>query len=92
MELSPGHPEGAETGPPPKKTKVSTGPEGWNPALRDQVSRVSGPRPRAKILESENANEPLSSVIVRNDSEQVRGGFEAFRRRLEVMAVRGEAK
>ncbi len=23
-----------------RKTKVSTGPEGWNPALRDRVSRV----------------------------------------------------
>ena len=45
------------------KTKVFPGPEGWNPALRGRISKVSEPRPRAKILESENANGPLSHEI-----------------------------
>ncbi len=39
---------------------VSPGPEGWNPALWGRISKVSGPRPRGKILEPENANGPLS--------------------------------
>ena len=43
-----------------KETKVSTGPEGWSPALRVRISKVSGARPQGKILESENANGPLS--------------------------------
>ena len=45
-----------------EKTKVSPGPGGWNPALRGRILRVSGPRPRAKILESENANGPLRAA------------------------------
>ena len=40
--------------------KVSPGPEGWNPAFRGGVSTVSGPRSKGQILESENANGPLS--------------------------------
>ena len=46
---------GTEVGDPPQgKTKVSPGQEGWNPALRGRILRVSGPRPKSKIPESEN--------------------------------------
>jgi hypothetical protein len=52
---------GAEVVDPSKsKTKVSPGQGGWNPALRGRILKVSGPRPRAQTLESENANGPLS--------------------------------
>ncbi len=56
-------PEAEVVDPAKGKTKVSPGPEGWNPALRGRILRVSGPRPKGKILESENANGPLSEHL-----------------------------
>jgi hypothetical protein len=50
---------GAEIVVPPKETKVCPGPGVWNPAPEGRILKVSGPRPRAKILESENGNGPL---------------------------------
>ncbi len=69
---------GTEVGDPSKvKTKVSPGPGGWNPALRGRILRVSGPRPRANILESEIANGPLS--IYKSEHEYVKNGYMATR-------------
>jgi hypothetical protein len=76
LELSPGHPEGAKTGPPPgprtpglqsstplKENEgfpgsgvLESGPPGLD-------FEGSGPRPRGKILESENANGPRSKRL-----------------------------
>ena len=67
MKLSPGHPQGAKTGPPPgpptrgqEKRGFPRVRGGWNPTLRGRLSKVSGPRSKGKIPESENANGPLS--------------------------------
>ncbi len=75
LELSPGRPNlrvrelvpqpalqpGAEVVDPSKeKTKVSPGPEVWNPALRGRISMGFRAKAEGKILESENANGPLS--------------------------------
>ena len=77
LELSPGHPKGAKTGPP----ALQPGAEVVDPSKGKRrfsrvrgarirpsgagFRRVSGPRPRAKILESENANGPLSVLKTR---------------------------
>ena len=46
-----------------RKTKVFLDSEAWNPALRCRVSKVSGPRSKAKTLESDNANGLLSKWV-----------------------------
>jgi hypothetical protein len=69
LELSLGHPNGAQTGPPTgppskgrhrrplqRKTKIFPGPWGQNPALRGRVLKVSGLKPKGK---SENLKMPM---------------------------------
>ncbi len=51
---------GAEVVDPSNGKRRFPRPEGWNPAVRYRILRVSGPKPKGKILESENANGPLS--------------------------------
>ena len=68
LELSPGHSEDSKTGPQPGAEVVapskgnSSFPNsgGLNPAIRARILKGSGPKPKGKILESENANGPLS--------------------------------